>query len=182
MRKAFVDLGANLGIISERFAVQHPGFDIFCIEPNPTLIPSIVECSLRAGRPFWVMWAAAWVTDGTIDLFESGAHEASTVVPGKLEHSGWPQIDYTRSLTVPSLDISAWLKRTLTGYDEIVLKMDIEGAEYPILEKMIADRTLGLVTRLSCEWHEDRYPDIGRERHETLKSKVESLTNLEFWS
>jgi hypothetical protein len=141
-----------------------------------------MERSTKLARPFWVMWAAAWVEDGTLNLYESSAHPAATVVPGKVEHSGWPQIDYTRPTTVPSLDFSVWLRRVLGGYDEIVVKMDIEGAEYPVLEKMVHDRTLGLVSRMMCEWHVDRYPEIGTERHEMLKTKVDSLTRLEHWT
>lgn len=182
MRNAFVDLGANVGEMSERFAHTHPTFDVFCIEPNAKLIPLIIERSAKAARPFWIMWAAAWIEDGKLALFESDAHQAATVVRGKIEHSGWPQIDYTRSTTVPCLDFSNWLRRMLGGYNEIVVKVDIEGAEYVLLERMIQDHTLGLVTRMMCEWHIDRYPEIGMERHDVLKAKVGELTKLENWS
>ena len=181
MKKAFIDLGANIGEVSERFAAQNPGFDIFCVEPNQSLLPCLFEISARVGRPFCVIWAAAWIKDGILDFYQSSANQASTIVEGKVEHSGWPQIDYERPTIVPSIDFSGWVRRLLSGYDEIVVKMDIEGAEYAVLEKMIEDRTLGLVTRMMCEWHVDRYPNISLDRHNTIKQKVESLVHLEPW-
>ena len=59
MKKAFIDLGANIGEVSERFAAQNLGFDIFCVEPNQSLLPSLFKISARVGRSFCVIWAAA---------------------------------------------------------------------------------------------------------------------------
>lgn len=182
MRKVFVDVGANIGDISAKFASQNSEFDIICIEPNLDLLLPLFLKSAEVSRVFAVIWAAAWIEEGTINLFQSTAHEASTILSGKVEHSGWPQIDYGRGILVPSINFSSWLRRTLIGYDEIIIKMDIEGAEYDVLEKMIAEKTIGRVNKLFCEWHIDRYPHIGSERHHNIRSKVAELTDLQTWS
>ena len=52
MKEAFVDLGANVGEVSERFAVRYPGFDIFCFEPDAKLLYAIMRRSTRIARPF----------------------------------------------------------------------------------------------------------------------------------
>jgi len=182
MRRAFVDLGANVGTVSARYAKEHPDFDIYCVEPQPVLIQAINETSFAAGRPFITMWAAAWTYDGTINLYGSGADQASTVVPGKVEVAGWPQIDYQKPQFVPCFDFSAWLLRTFTLQDHVVVKMDVEGAEYVLLEKMIADRSLLLVKELFCEWHYDRYPNISRARHDLVRERVMRMTALRDWA
>ncbi len=53
---------------------------------------------------------------------------------------------------VPCFDFSAWLKDQ--GHVDAV-KMDIEGSEYQLLEKMHADGTDELVGLLIIEWHRD---------------------------
>jgi len=180
-RQAFVDLGANVGKVSLEYAKNNPGCDIYCVEPTRELIKEINDKSFQAGRTFITMWAAAWTYDGTINLFGSGASEASTILGGKVEINGWPQINYGSSHLVPCFDFSAWLLRTFDLSDHVTLKMDIEGAEYDVLEKMIADRSILLVKELICEWHHDRYPNISVERHNTVRNRVRELTSLKDW-
>jgi FkbM family methyltransferase len=184
MSRLFLDLGANVGEISEQFGVEHPDYDLVAIEPNINLLPAIHARSLKLCRPISVIWAAAWTRDGSIDLFKSKHDLASTVVCGKQEYAeyGWSQIDYAMPNRVPSLDISSWLLRNILGCDQIVIKMDIEGAEYEVLEKMLVDGSVDLVTELRCEWHIDRFPDILRSRHERLVEQVGRHTKLKCWS
>ena len=74
MRQAFVNLGAKVGDVSEQFAVRHPIFDIFRIESNAKLLPVIMEHSPRIARPFWVMRAAVWIKDVTLELYNLSVH------------------------------------------------------------------------------------------------------------
>ena len=181
MRQAFIDLGANEGHVSFDFALHNPTFEIYCVEPNATLIPRIVERTLGLTNLVTIVRAAAWITDGVVELFQSTSHVASTVVKGKVEYQNWPQIDYDRPVNVPCFDFSQWLVRNFALNDEVTVKMDIEGSEYDVLEKMVTDGSIKLVRKLICEWHADRYPHIEAERHKTLKERVGSLTTLEDW-
>jgi FkbM family methyltransferase len=181
MRHAFVDVGANVGGVSRKFAAENPDHDIYCIEPNRNLIHHITNSGFSVGRTFVTMWAAAWTFDGHIDLFESGKNAASTVVLGKVERNGWPAINYAAPGRVPCFDFSAWLLRTFTLQDDVTVKMDVEGAEYDLLEHMLESRAILLVRRLFCEWHQDRYPSISRERHDTVRKAVAATTELEDW-
>jgi FkbM family methyltransferase len=83
--------------------------------------------------------AAAWVEDGTVLFHEDGS--GSRIGAYGVE--------------VPSIDFSKWLRalKRKTKADEIIVKMDIEGAEVQILRKMIADGTDKLMTELLVEWH-----------------------------
>ena len=181
MRYAFVDVGANVGQVSREFAEKNPQHDIYCIEPNHELIPQISNRGISIRRTFVTMWAAAWLHDGTIDLFHSGEHVAATVVKGKVENGPWPQIDYSRPSIVPCFDFSSWLLRTFTVSDDLTVKMDVEGASDNLLERMIADRSILLVRKLLCEWHQDRYPAISQERHNHVRDSVQRMTALEDW-
>jgi FkbM family methyltransferase len=182
MANVFIDLGANVGTVTKKFIADNPGWEFYCVEPNILLIPRILGVASELRAPLHIIWAAAWTHDGTIDLFQSGKDEASTVIRGKMEHSGWLQIDYERPEAVPCFDFSIWLLRHFALTDNIVVKMDIEGAEYELLEKMIQDRSIHLVTKLICEWHFDRYPSVSRERHQALKRRVGEIVSLESWT
>ena len=83
--------------------------------------------------------AAAWTYDGTVLFHEDG--------------SGSRIGEY--GVEVPCVDISKWLVKLKRRFSEIIVKMDIEGAEVQVLSKMIADGTDGLVTELLVEWHDD---------------------------
>jgi len=54
---------------------------------------------------------------------------------------------------VPSFDLSAWIAQAFEPADEVVLKLNVEGAEYAVLEKMIRDGTILRIGRLYVDWH-----------------------------
>ncbi|MFJ5078714.1 FkbM family methyltransferase [Streptomyces sp. NPDC088553] len=183
MRKIFVDCGANLGIVLKRFMHELPDHDFYAFEPNPTLLPSItanVEQAQHAGL-VEVSPSAVWTEDGTIDLF-LGHHESSTVMPDKRVPPMYDQqIDYSSPVAVPAVDFSAWLRRTATPGDHVVVKMDIEGAEYPVLRKLLADGTIGLVSVLYVEWHHDRFPAMSQAEHDEVAAAVSARVDVRHW-
>jgi FkbM family methyltransferase len=183
MRKVFLDLGANVGSISEEFGLEHPDYELIAVEPNIDLLPAIHSKSLKLCRPVSVIWGAAWINNGSINLFMSGHDLASTVVAGKREYTeyGWPQIDYNAPNQVPALDLSSFLINNFTSGDHIVIKMDIEGAEYEVLEKMLKDGSVDLISELRCEWHIDRFPEMPKSRHDAVVAQVAQRTKLGIW-
>jgi len=183
MRSIYIDLGANVGNTVREFLKGHPGYSCYAFEPNRALLPRIADVALELGRDINLVWAAAWIHDGRIDLFQSDSPSASTVVEGKKEYEerGWPAIDYSRPSASPSIDFSQWLLRNFSKDDHIVVKMDIEGAEYKVLGRMLEEGTVGLIAKLRCEWHYDRFPDMPKAEHDRIKSEVARYTILEDW-
>jgi FkbM family methyltransferase len=184
MRNVYIDLGANIGDTVRQFLTENPSYECYAFEPNMALLPRLAEAGLQLPQPHYLIWAAAWVFDGTIDLFQSGSPAASTIVSGKVEFTerGWPPIDYSRPVRVPSVDFSQWLARRFSPGDNITVKMDIEGAEYAVLEKMLADGTLSMLKMLRCEWHQDRFPDISLASHNMLRERVAASVPVEDWT
>jgi hypothetical protein len=56
LRRIFVDLGANVGSVSEAFGLDHPDYELIAIEPNIELLPVIHARSLTLPRPITVIW------------------------------------------------------------------------------------------------------------------------------
>jgi FkbM family methyltransferase len=183
VRKILIDCGANVGGSLRMFMDAYPDRDLFAFEPNPVLIPMIAESVASGSRPQAVTIAnqAIWTHDGTVDLF-LGHHESSTLLEGKTVPRRYnQQIDYEAPRAVPCIDFSAWLQREFAEDDEIIVKMNIEGAEYPVLSKMIEDETLSLVDTLFIEWHYDRFAHMTRQDHLAVVERVASHTTVEPW-
>lgn len=54
---------------------------------------------------------------------------------------------------VPCFDFSEFIRRLNV---DVIIRMDIEGAEYPVLEKMIEEGTINRVKFLGIEWHSQK--------------------------
>lgn len=55
-------------------------------------------------------------------------------------------------------DFARWLREIAATYDRIIVKLDIEGAEVPVLEHVIAEEADLLIDELLVEWHGDDSP------------------------
>ena len=70
---------------------------------------------------------------------------------------------------VECIDFSYWLKNNFNNNDHIIVKMDIEGAEYDIIEKMLNDNTFEYINQLYIEWHNKKLNIKGIDkRHNKL--------------
>ena len=157
--------------------------DFYAFEPNTELHASIRRQVAESGhRHVSVSDRAVWTYDGAVELF-LGHHESSTLLPGKWVPPVYDQqIDYKHPVLVPCLDFSAWLKQMFLPGDNVIVKMDIEGAEYPVLRKMIADDTLALVSVLHIEWHHDRFAWMTRAEHDDLYTAVSAQVEVLEWT
>lgn len=182
MRKIFIDCGANLGAVLADFIRKLPDHDFYAFEPNGQLLASIHEEVDRTGHPHVTVYEqAAWTHDGTANLY-LGHHESSTLLLGKRVPPVYDQqIDYAHPVPVRCVDFSTWLASEAGAEDHVTVKMDIEGAEYPVLRKMITDGTLNLISVLYIEWHHSRFPDMPLHDHEQLVSAVSSMVEVRPW-
>ena len=108
---------------------------------------------------------AAWVEDGRIEFAHVGGLRGwdSTVMRDKNARDEWSRAD---AIQVPCFDFSAWLR----GLPEPpVVKLDVEGAEFPILERLVDDGTDVLVAELLVEWHDDKMPAYAGRKDELLR-------------
>ena len=149
-----VDLGCfphrdeiSLEPLLERFrpAVLY-GFD-----PWPQLVDG--ETKVQGTRVVLAR-KAAWVEDGLVEFAHIRGIRSwdSTVMRDKNARQEWLRAEAIR---VPCFDFSAWLR----GLPEPpVVKLDIEGAEFPVLERLVEQGTDALVAELLVEWHDDKMP------------------------
>ncbi|XP_078682182.1 uncharacterized protein LOC144916733 [Branchiostoma floridae x Branchiostoma belcheri] len=54
---------------------------------------------------------------------------------------------------IPKIDISTWIQQNTDIDDYVILKLDVEGAEYEIIDKMLKEGTFKWVDKLYGEFH-----------------------------
>jgi FkbM family methyltransferase len=149
-RYVFIDGGAHLGETVEAFEKstlfsKHP-WSIVSFEPNPELVPQLPV------RPYLkVHEAAIWTKDEELDFrFSEEMTLGGSVVAAVIKQ---PQM---KTVKVHAIDFSTWLASEYRNEDVVYLKFDIEGAEYPVLEKMLKEGTMSLIDRLYIEFHAEQ--------------------------
>jgi FkbM family methyltransferase len=138
-----LDVGGNIGLFGADVLSRWPGATIRSFEPDPAngdLLAKVISANRLEKR--WTLVRAA-VANRAGDLeFTAGLFADSHVAARHLESSRSPA---DGTLTVPSVDLFA------EDHHVDLLKMDIEGAEWPILsDSRLRDLR---ATVLVLEWH-----------------------------
>jgi FkbM family methyltransferase len=153
----FLDLGANVGEKTLQFFqhVKARKIHAYLFEPNPQIY-SVLKGNFINRNNVKLFNRAAWISDETLE-FLVGTKPGATNSKLKLirERFGFDEKKYVSSLWVKCIDISKFLKQVCDEIrpDFVVVKMDVEGAEYTILDRMIEDKTIELIDILLIEFH-----------------------------
>jgi FkbM family methyltransferase len=184
-RRVFIDCGANTCRGLRDFIGKHPDFEFFAFEPQPDLQHEIAEVVCEYPEVKVTFYGkAVWVADEVLNFFLAtnwgpNHRGGSTLLKGHIHNEA--RVDYDHPLSVDAIDFSRWLSTNFSERDYIVIKMDIEGAEYEVLEKMIRDGTLQMVNELYVEFHQHMNDNISSERHQHLTRVVRQTTHLLPW-
>jgi FkbM family methyltransferase len=122
-------------------------------EANPKFNQILADISNRIVKKGYSvnmnLATAAWTYDGAIDFY---LHMDSSGVGSSLDKTHRDVENGKNKVTVACKEIASVLKQ----YDEqdlIVLKMDIEGAEYDLLIDLLTKDALKLIDFISVEYH-----------------------------
>jgi FkbM family methyltransferase len=163
----FIDLGSHVGKTIGMFMKSRqytPDFQIHAFEASP-LVPR------RYSKGVIEHNCAAWVYDGTIKFYVNPKKRKSQCASVfKQKTSG--HLDKKHPLTVNCIDFSKWIRENFKESDNIIVKSDIEGAEYKVLYKMIYDGTIKYIKKIYMD--ERHYDRIGV----SLKEDQEFISEL----
>lgn len=166
-----LDLGANMGVVSEKLIAT--GADVIAYEPDPYAYAKLQERFAGAAN-ITLVNAAVGIGTGTVRLMRAdnfadnpeGASVKSTIL------DGGRRIDAENSIEVPLLDFPTLLRGFAAQRGEVAfVKMDIEGAELEILEVMHKDGLFAYTRCLVAETHERKFKDL-RGRYKALREDV----------
>lgn len=157
VKKVFVDCGGHQATSVKMFIEKYPQsseYEIHSFEAN-WKYNDYFQPYIDSGRINYES-AAVWIEDGTTSFYMmNNASSAISKFHG----------DESRRQFVKCFDFSKWLSDNFDREDFIVLKMDIEGAEYEVLQKMIDDGTIDMIDRLYIDLHQQSKKGIALETH-----------------
>jgi FkbM family methyltransferase len=150
MRTIFVDLGAFDGDSIDLALQSQWNFDVlYAFEP---LKENFDKLRARHGtNPKVVLLnCAADLHAGETLLYKGNAEFGNTGGSLLQDMSSVSQAEPERVKTV---DIVDFITTTFSPTDRVVLKLDIEGKEYEILQALLSTQALRRISYLYCEWH-----------------------------
>eukprot|EP01059_Diplonema_ambulator_P007597 TRINITY_DN17076_c1_g1_i1.p1 TRINITY_DN17076_c1_g1~~TRINITY_DN17076_c1_g1_i1.p1 ORF type:complete len:398 (+),score=92.94 TRINITY_DN17076_c1_g1_i1:41-1195(+) len=167
----FFDLGARFFLKSGRNNVNYGStFQFMCSYPGAEKFTyhAFDINDLSDGYPKFIKWktGAVWNESGMLQmkgLLGAGSHVVTkdekeeegsgSDSSGSGSESGSGSGEPTT--LVKAIDFSSYLKATVRPEDFVVIKMDIENAEFRVLEKMFETSTINLVDEMFIECHGD---------------------------
>ena len=184
-RHIFIDCGANTCKVLREYISKFRNFEFFAFEPQPDLYSEgqkVISENPDVKIAFYNK--AVWTNNETVDFYlatEWGPNYkgGSTLVKEHVRNSS--EVDYSHPIQVDAIDFSAWLGHNFTEDDYVIIKMDIEGAEYSVLEKVIVDNNHHIIDELIVEFHQKMNDSITAERHDSLVTKIRTFARLEIW-
>lgn len=92
-------------------------------------------------------------------------------------HVDNPNCDTDDYEEIRTIDFPKFLVESCAKYDgncHVVLKMNIEGSEYRILERMLEDGSISLINKLYCDWHW-YFVGVSEAEHHDLVRRLRKL-------
>jgi len=179
MRKVFLDCGANNGSSVRKFRrirEDSDDFEVFSFEPNEVFEKEIILTGAK------YINKAVWIEDGiipfyvvSVDKYGNDSRRTGASSANKAK-SDW-NLKFHKEVEacdVSSIDMSNWILSNFEERDYIILKMDIEGSEYDVLEKMIGDGSMSFIDELWIEFHWSKC-GVSKQRHDELVRKINTF-------
>lgn len=137
----FLDCGYYTGGALQKYidaGVVDDTWTIYAFEPNP-------EIKVKRRPNMAIYRKAVWIKNGRINFHIAGREDAAGIA-NLTGHTN------PKEISVATIDFSEFVSKLPSGAN-IICSMDIEGAEYEVLEKMLRDETIGRIRLLDIEFH-----------------------------
>lgn len=155
MKKIFLDCGANRGQ-SIIYARKMYGADtvVHSFEAVPVLYQKLEE-KWNSTPDVFIYNNACWIADEEVKIYIATTYsDASTLYLEKQDRPISPNL-YNR---VMGVDMARFIVENFSKEDYIILKFDIEGAEYDLMYHLAKEGVLPYINEVWGEWHLDKFP------------------------
>ncbi len=135
---------------------------VHAFEPHPDTVKLIPK-----NKNIIIYNTALWITDGIIDLYDhNGKSKQGTSLMKDKGNVG------LNTFKVQCIDTDKWIKNTFNKDDYLILKLDIEGAEYQVIDNMITNGSISYINKLFVEWHYKKIPSISEKTHSDILKRL----------
>ncbi len=165
-----IDCGANVGTISALFADR--GADVIAFEPNPDAFAAL-STRFRDVARVRCLRQAVGTTAGParLHLHVNAPDDAVKWSSGSSLYPAKPNVDAASFAEVDVIDLAAFIGALERPVN--VLKLDVEGEEIPILERLVETGQLDQIDHVIVEMHDRKIPGLqesGTRLRATLSS------------
>lgn len=130
-----VDCGGNIGLSAIFFRQEFPAAQITVYEADHRLAATLSRNLANAGITDVTVWQkAVWTANGTVPFEGRGDDK------GRVARAG--------TTTIPAVDLAEALPPHVD-----LLKMDVEGAEFDLVDHLCTTGAIARVERMVCEFH-----------------------------
>ena len=181
MRRIFLDLGAHIGESTEFFRRHHPEadqFEFFLFEPLPENIEILEKLDNVTIIPKAVSFQPVTAK------FYTGMSESGSLSQEKRTGG----LDGVRSIDVQTIDFADWfyglVEQCITSQSrppKIWIKMNIEGAEYPVIDSMYYRNLLPFVHKFYINWHWSKV-GLSKAAHDRIKDMISADKLFHWWA
>jgi FkbM family methyltransferase len=155
MKRVYIDCGTHKYEIADPMVKQNDFDEYHLFEANPTL----VDFDRYSDNPKVTVYnQAVWKEDGSINFFLSKDYTTGSTIN---ENKTTSSVDYSKPVNVPCVNIGKFILDNFEEGDYIKLKMDIEGAEFDVLDSMIADGSVYYLDDALIEFHHTKIKEAG---------------------
>jgi FkbM family methyltransferase len=196
MTNVFLDLGTHLGQGLEHFIYElkiDDQWKVHTFEANPDTYKQFTE-GVYNKYPFIVAHNKAVSNrDGMLQFNQEtfpGEPTATGQASSTIDMSKWDpwgnnqSAQHFSSIEVSCIDFAKFIKDNFNEQDNIFIKMDIEGAEFDVLEKLYNEDLFRLINILAVEWHAHYFSnreEMEIKKQDLLSKLLDAKVNVLEW-
>ena len=174
-----IDCGSNLGQGFTFFRQYYPLslYDYVLVEPNPYCIGHLSKMREELGGNIDIIAEAASTQAGEARFYgltEDARGKASNGGSILRNHNSlYYTADEHHAISVRTFCLRDLIQKKIdSGYSAIVMKLDIEGSEYHVLDDLIAHNMHTLIDVLYIEFHSRYMEEIDRKHYESREIEI----------
>jgi FkbM family methyltransferase len=177
-RGLFIDCGSNLGQGFAYFKRHFPAsrFDYVLVEPNPYCVAHLRATLTGSADRVELIDAAASSGDGEAVLYGVAEGAADRTSQGgsivTAHPSAWQPDATPEPISVRTFSLAQLIVSRKQAYPVIAMKMDIEGAEYDVLEDLIHTGAHRALHSVYVEFHSRYMRGAERRAYQRRESAI----------
>ena len=148
-----IDLGCSNLCFSKEYKQKHPQVDVMAFDPNPRFI----NCYNFAVSS----------SSGLVDYCLTNDYRANNILNAVIDSK-----PIVSKQSVFCVDIGTIILMSSVKYKKIVIKIDVEGSEFDILEHLIKTTIIKFVSEIHVEWHDRINPAVYKDRKTKILSDL----------
>lgn len=154
MRKIFIDCGSYDGCSVRKFDDLYDKkseYEYHCFEGNPLLTkyhPVNERCVFHNTIVLDTEKEVKFYVQST-----TGGSSVSAIKNKRYQKKDENKFGKTETISLKPIRLSKYIKDNFDSSDMIILKLDIEGAEYRVLRDLIKSSILSYINKIYIEWH-----------------------------